>query len=38
MKDDSIYLEHIETNLNIVYHTVAVDIPNLLPVIERILG
>jgi uncharacterized protein with HEPN domain len=28
----------IDVDLNIVYPTVAVDIPDLLPVIEKILG
>lgn len=37
MRDKLIH-DYIDVDLNIVYQTVAVDIPILLPVIERILG
>jgi uncharacterized protein with HEPN domain len=37
MRDKLIH-DYIDVDLNIVYQTVAVDIPNLLPVIENILG
>lgn len=37
MRDKLIH-DYIDVDLNIVYQTVAVDIPNLLPVIEKLLG
>jgi uncharacterized protein with HEPN domain len=37
MRDKLIH-DYLDVDLNIVYQTVAVDIPNLLPVIEKILG
>ena len=37
MRDILIH-DYIDVDLNIVYQTVAVDIPNLLPVIEKIMG
>jgi uncharacterized protein with HEPN domain len=37
MRDKLIH-GYIDVDLNIVYQTVAVDIPNLLPVIEKIIG
>lgn len=37
MRDKLIH-DYIDVDLNIVYQTVAVDIPLLLPVIEKILG
>ena len=35
---DKLIHDYIDVDLNIVYQTVAVDIPNLLPVIEKISG
>ena len=37
MRDKLIH-DYIDVDLNIVYQTVSVDIPILLPVIENILG
>ena len=37
MRDKLIH-DYLDVDLKIVYQTVAVDIPNLLPVIEKILG
>jgi uncharacterized protein with HEPN domain len=37
MRDKLIH-DYIDVDLNIVYQTVAVDIPNLLPVVEKIIG
>jgi len=37
MRDKLIH-DYIDVDLNIVYQTIAVDIPTLLPVIEKILG
>ena len=37
MRDKLIH-DYIDVDLNIVYQTVAIDIPLLLPVIEKILG
>ena len=37
MRDKLIH-DYLDVDLNIVYQTVAVDIPDLLPVIEKILG
>jgi len=37
MRDKLIH-DDIDVDLNFGYQTVAVDIPNLLPVIEKILG
>ena len=35
---DKLIHDYMDVDLYIVYQTVAVDIPNLLPVIEKILG
>ncbi len=35
---DKLIHDYIDVDLNIVYQTVAVDIPNLLPVIDKIMG
>ena len=35
---DKIIHDYLDVDLNIVYQTIAVDIPTLLPVIEKILG
>jgi len=37
MRDKLIH-DYLDVDLNIVYQTIVVDIPGLLPVIERILG
>ena len=37
MRDKLIH-DYLDVDLNIVYQTIAVDIPTLLPVIEKILG
>ena len=37
MRDKLIH-DYIDVDLNIVYQTVSVDIPNLLPIIEKIIG
>lgn len=37
MRDKLIH-DYLDVDLNIVYQTVAVDIPNLLPVIEKIIA
>jgi uncharacterized protein with HEPN domain len=37
MRDKLIH-DYLDVDMNIVYQTVAVDIPKLLPVIEKILG